>query len=135
MPNSGDWSVIGQSFYMLAVFGVLIALTYFCVRKLGGAGLRGSRGGNIKIIDVKSITPQAGVQLIQIGRRIFLIGVTKEHIDLVAELTDQVEHLHTKDIRVKDNSIDTPNIFARYLSRAQNKYKEKDKPGEIDGFK
>jgi flagellar biosynthetic protein FliO len=88
--GAGDWSfVIGQFFYILFMAGVIILLAFVCAK---WAGKRRGQG-NIKVLDSCGVGFQSSIQLIKVADRVFLIGITKECIQLLAEITDQAERL------------------------------------------
>ena len=110
MTNTGDWSasidVLGQFFYILLIFAIVILLFLFCARWF--AAMHNQGGKNIRVIESRSIAPQSSVQILQVGERMFLIGVTKEHISFLTEITGQVINTNTKSNKA---------LFEKYLKR------------------
>ena len=125
--KTGDWSasvdVLGQFFYILIVLAIVILLFLICSRWF--ASIRGaSRGNNIRVIDSCGVAPQCSVQLLQAGERTFLIGVTKEHISILGEITGQALNTPSKpNLRVFEQ------YFKKYTSEAQNDRKEDEHDG------
>ena len=111
MGKTGDWSasadVLGQFFYILFIFAAVILLFLICTRWL--ASMRGiARGKNLRVIESCVITPQISVQILQAGERLFLIGVTKDRIDMLAEITGQAINTAAKPHAA---------LFEKYLKR------------------
>jgi flagellar biogenesis protein FliO len=108
-PKTGDWSasvdVLGQFFYIFFIFAIVILLFLFCARWF--ASIRyGGKGKNLRVIESCAVAPQSYVQILQAGGRLFLIGVAKDRVSLVAEITG--ESLNT--------AADAPS-FEKYLRR------------------
>ena len=109
-PNTGDWSasvdVLGQFFYILLIFAIVILLFLICARWL--ALIRNAGGKSIRVIESCSVAPHSSVQVLQAGERIFLIGVTKEHISFLTEITGEAINITAKP---------NPALFEKYLKR------------------
>ena len=123
MKNTGDWSasidVFGQFFYILLVFAIVILLFLICARWFALMRYTG-HGKNIRIIESCMVAPQSSVQILQAGERLFLIGVTKEHISFLTEITGQ-----------SINTTPGPNTFEKYLKKYISP-KDITLPGEIN---
>ena len=75
----------------LFAFVLVLALTYFVTKWIAKSGAMQSRA-NIKVIETYKIAPSKYIQIIQIGKKQYAIGVTKEQITYLTELTeDQLE--------------------------------------------
>ncbi|MEO5338969.1 MAG: flagellar biosynthetic protein FliO [Magnetococcus sp. MYC-9] len=70
----------------LLVLGALAALVVYVSKRLRPQW-RGS--GPIFIEDGRNLAPGVGVRLIRVGARYWLIGITKENVSLLAELTEE----------------------------------------------
>jgi len=119
-PKAGDWSVdiLGQFFYILLVFAIVILLFLFFARWL--VSIRGTgRGRNLRVVESCGVAPQSSVQILQAGERTFLIGVTKDRVSLLAEITG--EALSTAN---KPNSGLFEQYLKKYLSHAATDKKE-----------
>ena len=92
-PKTGDWSasldVLGQFFYILLVFAAVILLFLIFARWFASARYAG-RGKNLRVIESRGVAPQSSVQILQAGERTFLIGVTKDSISILAEITGEI---------------------------------------------
>lgn len=72
----------------LFVFVLVLALTYFVTKWIAKSGAMQSRAKNIKVIETYKIAPSKYIQIIQIGKKQYAIGVTKEQITYLTELTE-----------------------------------------------
>lgn len=76
----------------LFVFVLVLALTYFVTKWIAKSGAMQSHAKNIKVIETYKIAPSKYIQIIQIGKKQYAIGVTKEQITFLSELEeDQLE--------------------------------------------
>jgi flagellar biogenesis protein FliO len=82
LPVEASWKVAA---YLLG-FVVLAVLVVQLGRRFRPQW-RGS--GPIFIEDGRNLAPGVGVRLIRVGARYWLIGVTKEHVTLLGELTEE----------------------------------------------
>ena len=72
----------------LFVFVLVLALTYFVTKWIAKSGTMQSRARNIKVIETFKIAPSKYLQSIQMGKKYFAIGVTKEQITFLTELDE-----------------------------------------------
>lgn len=72
----------------LFVFVLVLALTYFVTKWIAKSGTMQSRARNIKVIETFKIAPSKYLQIIQMGKKYFAIGVTKEQITFLTELDE-----------------------------------------------
>lgn len=72
----------------LFVFVLVLALTYFVTKWIAKSGAMQSRAKNIKVIETYKIAPSKYIQIIQIGKKQYAIGVTKEQITFLSELEE-----------------------------------------------
>ena len=72
----------------LFAFVLVLALTYFVTKWIAKSGAMQSRAKNIKVIETYKIAPSKYIQIIQIGKKQYAIGVTKEQITYLTELTE-----------------------------------------------
>lgn len=82
LPVEASWKV---AVYLL-IFIVLAILVVHLSKRLRPQW-RGT--GPIFIEDGRNLAPGVGVRLIRVGVRYWLIGVTKEHVTLLAELSEE----------------------------------------------
>ena len=82
-----DWSSsFGRSFIYLIVLIFIIAAAYYATRFLT-AKVRGTTFGNLKIMEGLGVGQHGSVLLVKAGAKYVLIGVTKDRITYLTELT------------------------------------------------
>jgi flagellar protein FliO/FliZ len=116
------WSMI--RFFAATLFVAILA--YYATKKLAGArsGL-GRKGGNLSLIESINIGGQAVVQLVKVGDKFLVVGVTKERVTLLGEVDkEQVVEIEAPVY----NPMNTP--FGKILSRFTEKNKTEDDEGD-----
>ena len=87
----GDWVdlVVRLGLVLLIIWAAIMAMRWW-VRRMNG-GLAGGNGRLVQILETRSLGPNRSLQLVKLGNRAVLLGVTNERISPVLELTDPVE--------------------------------------------
>ena len=115
------FSGFGQFFFRVLLFIGILFLAYYTTKKLNKAKM-GSSGKNLCILESLSLGMNGSMQLVKVGERFVLIGVTKEKISF---LTD----VDANDVTIdKPRSVKAP--FDKYFSSFFNKSDGKDNENE-----
>ncbi len=92
ISNGNNWSstfeMLGQFFFLIVIFAAILFLAFFSTKKLASFKMNGRGGAGMKIIETMAVGSQNSVQLIKIGKKYFLIGVSKENISFLAEINE-----------------------------------------------
>jgi flagellar protein FliO/FliZ len=119
-------SLAGQFFYIFLLVIIVALLAYYSTRLLASSRNIGRRGRKRNIIIVESIGVgmNAIVQVIKVGEKYFLIGVTKEQVNILAEI-EESEIIITEPMNIK---MDIPfkNILERYIKKENNSNEARD---------
>ncbi len=86
---------LGSTWWAMVVVIGLILLAAWAVRRWAPGPLSGRGGGPFRVLSRWHLSAKQYVALIQLGRRMLLVGVTGQQMSLLAEVTDpaEVEHL------------------------------------------
>lgn len=84
---SSTFEMLGQFFFLIVVFVAIIFLAFFSTKKLASFRLN-SRGAGMKIVETLAVGTHNVVQLVKIGKKYFLIGVSRENISFLAEIDE-----------------------------------------------
>ena len=80
-------------FSLLFTFAVVLFLAYvasrFLGRRLGHLGVQGGR--KQQILQVIPLGQQGAIQVVEVGGRILVLGITSQQIQLLLEITDSQE--------------------------------------------
>lgn len=95
--DTADWLNLALRLgLVLIVIWVAIVAMRWWVRRMNGATGGGS-GRMLQVLESRSLGPNRSLQLVKLGNRAVLLGVTSERINAVLEVTDpaEVERLAT----------------------------------------
>ena len=126
IDSESNWSstfgMIGQFFLLIIVFAIVLFLAYFSTRWIASVKMGQRKNTMMKIISTMPIGGTNSIQIIQVGERFFLIGVSKDNISYLTELTD------VNISQIENNQVKLP--FEKYFSEYINKLKNNDKKSE-----
>ncbi|MBD3879056.1 MAG: flagellar biosynthetic protein FliO [Quinella sp. 1Q5] len=99
------WSTLAYLISLFAVFAVVLVMAYFAARFIGGrynAARMSASGG--RVLENLPLGPNRSVCTVEMGGRVFLLGVTDHNINLLGEITDKelIEHLHAQSLNTGD---------------------------------
>jgi len=90
MPGLGNVDAASMTWPLLVVLG-LIFIAALAVRKLMPRGMRGSGISAINILARQHLSNKQSLCLVQVGRRVVLVGITGEQMSALSEITDREE--------------------------------------------
>lgn len=108
------------------IFLLVLALTYFTTRWIGGYQKKQMSAGNIKIIDSYRLSNSKILEVVKCGDKCFLVAVCKDTITTIGEVDAD-----TFDLREEAKKTDGENfgsVFSRF--KINKKDKEEDKTDE-----
>ncbi len=73
---------------LIILCAIIIAASYFTTRFVGKKQQNMSGGSNFRSIDVYRLSQNKYLQIIQAGKRYFLIAVSKDSVETIAELSE-----------------------------------------------
>ena len=122
LSSANSWSTIGnmiaQLFFILIVFIGVIVLAIYMTKMVGGARYsKRGMGGNLRLIDSIGLGFQNGIHLVKAGKKYVLLGITKDRITFLSELSES-------DIEQAEDSDSERPSFDNYLSRILNRGNE-----------
>lgn len=105
-----------SSAYIIILFIIILFGAYYVSRYVGNFQSRKTNNSNMKIIGVISVGPQKTLQLVRIGQEIILIGVSKDKISYIKDISiDSLDDL--SELNIKTAS------FNKYFDKLINKRK------------
>ena len=72
---------------MLIIFVLILLLTYYTTRFVAGAKKGSLMTGNMELLESLQIGGGKYLQLLRIGKRYVVVAVTKDHVELITELS------------------------------------------------
>ncbi|MDF2951093.1 MAG: hypothetical protein K0S18_676 [Anaerocolumna sp.] len=119
---AGNLSSLESFLQLLGVsilFVFVLLATYLTTKFVGGVKLNQYKNSNFKVIETYKITQNKFLQLIQIGNRFFAISVSKDDIQLIAEINEgDIDLTNAGKMQVTN--------FSDILSQITKKQKEKE---------
>lgn len=80
---------IGQLCSVLLIFVFVLAITYFATRWIAGYQKSQMDHRNMRIVETMRLTVNKYIQIIEVGDVYLVIGVGKDHIETLAELSKE----------------------------------------------
>ena len=112
--TSSPLDMIAQLFFILIVFAVIIVLAIYVTKLVGGARYTNKGNSNIKLVDSFGLGFQNGIHLLKVGKKYVLLGITKDRITFLCELSEN-------EINEIETSTEDRPSFENYLNRIMNK--------------
>lgn len=114
--TAGTLGSIAQIFGMLVAFAVIVAAAYYVSKYFSKYALKTRENSNIKVVETSRVTTDKYLQIVEVGGRYFLIGITKTNISLISEVDGD---------KIKANlPVETERFsFKEFLDRAKSKEK------------
>lgn len=114
--TAGTLGSIAQIFGMLVAFAVIVAAAYYVSKYFSKYALKTRENSNIKVVETSRVTVDKYLQIVEVGGRYFLIGITKTNISLISEVdADQIK---------ANLPVETERFsFKEFLDRAKSKEK------------
>lgn len=105
-----------QIVYILILFVVIFFGAYYTSKFLGKYQSKKTKDANLKVIEAISVGPQKSLQLVKIGSEFILIGVTKDRITFMKEISE--DHV---DVSIPQSSSFGVVPFNQYLDKFMKK--------------
>jgi flagellar protein FliO/FliZ len=123
--NGNSWSsilhMLGQFFLLIIVFIVILFLAYYFTKLVSSVKYKNSKNSNLKIIESIGVGYQSSIQLIKVGDKVILIGITKEKISFICEVNE-----NSINTEINNNiKIEIPDTFQKYLQNFMDKKNNK----------
>jgi len=108
---------------MILIFIIILVASYFTSKWIGKANMISNRAKNISVIETFRISPSKCLQIIKVGNRYIVIGITKEHIEMLTEINEE-----DIDLNLKEGG--EPLNFQQIFSQAKKTWGDKIKKDE-----
>lgn len=116
--SANSWTtaeMIAQLFFILIVLIGVIILAVYVTRFVAGAKYIRRGNNNLKLMDSIGLGFQNGIHLVKAGKKYVLLGITKDRITFLCELSESdIENIE------QDSGYELPS-FDNYLNRILRK--------------
>lgn len=89
LVNQSKGKSIVELIVLLGIFVLVLVACILTTRFIAGHQMQRGRNGNFKPIETYQIAQNRYLHLVQIGHRYFVVSVTKENINFIAELDEE----------------------------------------------
>ncbi len=117
------WNSFFQLIGILLIFLFVLVITYMTTRWIAGYQQGVIRNRNIQVIETFRVSNNKFIQIIQVGKRILLISVCKDTMNILAELAE--EDLTWKPSAEEFQGIKMNENFQEILNRLKDKFPRK----------
>lgn len=114
----GSLESLAQMITLFIIFVLVLAITYFSTKWIGGVQKEKMIGSNVKILETMRISNSKYIQIVKIGNKCFAIAVCKDTVTYLCEVKEE-------ELTYSDSS--TGKFHADSFKAILDKYK-KDKP-------
>ncbi len=88
-PDYGIVSSVSQLLTVLLILIFVLVLTYWTTRLAGNYKKQQMSGKNIQVMETVSISASKYLQIIKVGSKYFVIGVSKDTITYLCEINEE----------------------------------------------
>ena len=111
-------SNILQLIVILIIFILILVATYFTTRWIGKTGAIQTSSSNIRVRETFKIAPNKYIQIIELGDKYYAIGVSKDNITFLTELSEEQLDLTAVDIKK------SPGTFKDFFEKVRKEKKQ-----------
>lgn len=104
------------------LFIIILIASYYTSKWVGKSGYRQLNGKNVQIIETVPLSQSKYIQIVKIGKRYVALGVTKEHIEFLCELSEDDLDFSENSTKPKNSGTDFKTILSKIGK--DKKYKE-----------
>ncbi len=101
-----DSNGILQLLGMSCIFVLILVACYYTTKWIAKADIVNKSVKNIAVLETYRISPGKVIQIVKTGKKYIVIGVTKEHIEMLTELSEdeyeQIPREESPDLRFQE---------------------------------
>lgn len=119
--SAGTLSTVSYVFSLLLTFAIVVGLAYLTSKFLSRRLAPAMQGSRMLIRDVVSLGANKSLYLVEIGNKVFLLGVTEQSITPVKEFSDEkfIAELRASGELSGKTPANFPNIFQQQIDALQ----------------
>lgn len=116
---------IVELFGAIVLFILILVASYYTTRWIGKSELANHGSKNIAVLETYRIAPGKVIQIVKTGKKYIVIGVSKEHIEMLTELSED-EYEETKVVTNQDFKFQDVLSIVKKETFGRNKKKDKE---------
>ena len=110
---------IAELIFLLVVFVLILVACVLTTRFIGGRQMQRGKNSNFKPLETYQVAQNRYLQLVQVGTRYFVVSITKENINFIAEMKEE-------EITVRPDKTGSQKSFKEILSEFKVKVDKHD---------
>lgn len=103
---------------LIFVFLIILALAYFTTKLVASSSLKKMKNKNMKVFEALTIAPQKSLQLVKIGKKVILLGITKENITRLE--TFEQDELEISEEQIDNSLLTFQDVFNKTLNKTKD---------------
>ncbi len=104
-------------FGVLIIFLFILAAAYYTSKWIGNAKFLQQNNKNIQVIETFRLNQSKYIQIVKIGSKYVALGISKEHIDVLTELTEDEINLSITEQNKMDINMDFKDVLAKITKK------------------
>lgn len=110
---SSGWQLVG----VIILFLFILGATYLTTKIVGGVKLNQIKNSNFHVIETYRITQNKYLQLVKVGTRYLVLGISKDNVNFITELTeDEILNLD----QMGKSKVNFSDIMSKLTNRQNN---------------
>lgn len=99
------------------LFLLILAAAYYTSKWIGKAKFLQQNNKNIQVIETFRLNQSKYIQIVKIGSKYVVIGISKEHMDVITELTEDELNLSITEQNTPDINVDFKDVLAKIMKK------------------
>ncbi len=104
-------------FGVLIIFLLVLVAAYYTSKWIGKAKFLQQNNNNIQVIETFRLNQSKYIQIVKIGSKYVALGISKEHIEVLTELTEDEINLSIPEQNTTDLNVDFKDVLAKIMKK------------------
>lgn len=115
------WELLGS----ILIFVLILVACYYTTKWISKSDIVNRAVKNITVLETYRIAPGKLIQIVKTGKKYIVIGVTKDHIEMLTELSEEEYEEHISDTSQDFKFQDVLSLVKKETFGRKNKKDEK----------
>jgi len=104
-------------FGVLIIFLLVLVAAYYTSKWIGKAKFLQQNNNNIQVIETFRLNQSKYIQIVKIGSKYVALGISKEHIEVLTELTEDEINLSIPEQNATELNVDLKDVLAKIMKK------------------
>lgn len=119
--SNGYWELLGS----ILIFILILVACYYTTKWISKSDIVNRSVKNISVLETYRIAPGKVIQVVKTGKKYIVIGVTKDHIEMLTELSEEEYEEEVSDTNQDFKFQDVLSLVKKETFGRKNKKDEK----------